>query len=103
MQVPLSLRPVHYFWTAFRRQWRSDLSTTFLTPVLYLASIGVGLGAFIKNGHAVASLGGENYLSFVAPALLVTTAMQVAVERSTYEVYGCKNWWSGAYRSMQAT
>jgi lipooligosaccharide transport system permease protein len=74
-----------------------------LTPVLYLASIGIGLGTFIKNGHAVASLGGENYLSFVAPALLVTTAMQVAVERSTYEVYGCKNWWSGAYRSMQAT
>ncbi len=103
MEIPMSLRPLHYFWTTFVRQWRSDISTTFLTPVLYLASIGLGLGHFIAHGRALASLGGENYLSFVAPALLVTTAMQVAVSRSTYDVYGCKNWWSGAYRSMLAT
>src|SRR5579875_2850787 len=101
-QVPMRLRPLHYFWATFRRQWRSDISTTFLTPVLYLASIGAGLGSFIKGGQVLASLGGEDYLSFVAPALLVTTAMQVAVSRSTYDVYGCKNWWSGAYRSMLA-
>ena len=92
-----------YFWAQFRRTWRADISTTFLTPLLYLASIGAGLGALVGHGRPLASLGGEDYLSFVAPALLATTAMQVALARSTYEVWGCLYEWSGAYRSMQAS
>jgi lipooligosaccharide transport system permease protein len=87
----------------FRRTWKADIGTTFLTPVLFLASLGLGLGGLIGHGEALASLGGENYVSFVAPALLVTTAMQVAMTRATYEVWGCVNNWSGAYRSMQAS
>jgi lipooligosaccharide transport system permease protein len=71
--------------------------------MLYLASLGAGLGTLIGHGHALASLGGEDYLSFVAPALLASTAMQVALVRATYEVWGCCNKWSGAYRSMQAS
>jgi len=102
-QVPVPLRPLSYFWAQFRRTWRADISTTFLTPVLYLASIGAGLGSLVGHGQPLASLGGENYLSFVAPALLVTTAMQVAIVRSTYEVWGFANFWTGAYRSMQAS
>ena len=103
VQIPASLRSVTYFWVQFRRTWRADIGTTFLTPVLFLASIGVGLGGLIGHGEAVPSLGGVDYVSFVAPALLVTTAMQVAIIRATYEVWGCANPWSGAYRSMQAS
>jgi lipooligosaccharide transport system permease protein len=51
----------------------------------------------------LASLGGENYLSFVAPALLAATAMQVAISRSTYEIFGYLNRWNGTYLSMQAS
>jgi lipooligosaccharide transport system permease protein len=102
MASPMSLRPLSYFWVCFLRQWRSDIGATFLTPVLYLASMGLGLGAFIGHGHSLPTLGGENYVSYVAPALLATTAMQVAMVRATYEVFGCVNRWSGAYRSMQA-
>jgi lipooligosaccharide transport system permease protein len=103
MPVPTTLRPISYFWAQFRRTWKADISTTFLTPLLYLASIGAGVGALVGHGRPLASLGGENYLSFVAPALLATTAMQVALARSTYEVWGCLYEWSGAYRSMQAS
>jgi lipooligosaccharide transport system permease protein len=101
--IPLPFRPLSYFWVQFRRTWKADIGTTFLTPVLFLASLGVGLGGLIGHGEALPSLGGENYVSFVAPALLVTTAMQVAIVRATYEVWGCVNNWSGAYRSMQAS
>lgn len=102
-QLPPSLRPLSYFWVSFRRTWTANISTTFLTPLLYLASLGAGLGALVGHGHALASLGGEDYLSFVAPALLATTAMQVALGQATYEVWGARNFWSGAYRSMQAS
>ena len=101
--VPASLRPLSYFWVMFRRTWMSTLSTTFVTPLLFLASIGAGLGSLVGHGRPLASLGGETYLSFVAPALLATTAMEVALGQATYEVWGARNFWSGAYRSMQAS
>ena len=97
------MRPLSYFWTQFLRTWKADIGTTFLTPVLYLASLGLGLGSLVGHGHALASLGGESYLSFVAPALLAATAMQVAMSRSTYEIFGYLNRWNGTYLSMQAS
>jgi lipooligosaccharide transport system permease protein len=99
----MAMRPLSYFWTQFLRTWKADIGTTFLTPVLYLASLGLGLGSLVGHGHALASLGGENYLSFVAPALLAATAMQVAISRSTYEIFGYLNRWNGTYLSMQAS
>ena len=101
--LPAPLRPLSYFWVSFRRTWMSTLSTTFLTPLLYLASLGAGLGALVGHGQRLASLGGQDYVSFVAPALLAATAMQVAIAQATYDVWGACNPWSGAYRSMQAS
>ena len=57
MQVPMAMRPLSYFWTQFLRTWKADIGTTFLTPVLYLASLGLGLGSLVGHGHALASLG----------------------------------------------
>jgi lipooligosaccharide transport system permease protein len=101
--LPPALRPLSYFWRMYRRAWMADLSTTFFTPLLYLASLGAGLGHLVGHGRALPSLGGQTYLSFVAPALLAATAMQVALAQATYEVWGARNFWSGAYRSMQAS
>jgi len=103
MRAPMALRPFSYFWAQFVKTWIGDISTTFFTPLLFLASIGAGLGSLIGHGEALPSLGGENYLSFVAPALLAATAMQVAIARATYDVFGYCNYWTGAYRSMQAS
>jgi lipooligosaccharide transport system permease protein len=101
--LPAVLRPVSYFWVQYLRTWKADLGTSFVTPLLYLVSLGLGLGSLIGHGRSLASLGGVDYRSFVAPALLATTAMQVAIGRATYEVWGSCNPWSGAYRSMQAS
>lgn len=92
-----------YFWVVYRRTWKADVGSTLIAPVLYLASIGVGLGSLVGHGRPLASLGHEDYLSFLAPALLVTTTMQAAIGRATYEVWSGCNVWSGAYRSMQAS
>ncbi|QMU73558.1 ABC transporter permease [Streptacidiphilus sp. P02-A3a] len=54
-------------------------------PVLYLLSVGVGIGALV--GH-VAGLGpsGVGYSAFVAPALLATAAMNGAMNETTFNL-----------------
>lgn len=69
---------------AYRRAW-VFFATGFLEPVLYLFSIGVGVGAMVD----AFSFRGEpvSYAAFVAPALLATSAMNGAVMDSTFSVY----------------
>ena len=59
--------------------------TGFLEPLLYLFSIGVGVGQMIDtfefNGRAV------DYAAFVAPGMLAASAMNGAVLDSTFSVF----------------
>ena len=64
----------------YRRSWLVFL-TGFLEPVLYLFSIGVGLGALVGD------IGGVDYASFVAPAMLAASAMNGAVFEATFGVF----------------
>ena len=79
---PLSL--IYRNLAAYRRGWLVFL-TGFLEPVLYLFSIGVGVGALISGfdvgGHQV------TYAAFVAPAMLATSAMNGAILDSTFNVF----------------
>jgi lipooligosaccharide transport system permease protein len=80
------------FWLVnYRRTWRGSAYSSFLNPVLYLGSIGLGLGTLV-NRHGGAALGGVSYLSFLAPGLLAATAMQTAIGESTYPVLGSVKW-----------
>jgi lipooligosaccharide transport system permease protein len=60
-------------------------------PVLYLLGLAVGLAALIE---APIQVGGEEvpYLVFVAPALLMTSAVAVASEEFTYPVMSGFKW-----------
>ncbi|MGE5286825.1 MAG: ABC transporter permease, partial [Micromonosporaceae bacterium] len=60
-------------------------------PLLYLASMGAGLGSLV-NQHASAQLGGVSYLEYIAPGLLAATGMQIALGASTYPVLGGVKW-----------
>jgi lipooligosaccharide transport system permease protein len=89
-------------WHAYgyRRVWRGSVTTSFLNPVFFLLSIGVLLGALVDRTRP--DLGGLNYVEFVAPALLATTAMQTATSTSTYPVLaGLK--WLRTYHAVVAT
>src|SRR5271169_897159 len=83
-QTPPSLRVLRYYAHAYRRTWRSSITTSFLYPVLYLASMGIGLGSLV-NRHA-GKIDHFGYLSFIAPGLLAATAMQIAANESMYPV-----------------
>lgn len=87
-------------YTAFRRAWLIFLSG-FAEPVLYLFTLGVGLGALIGT---VTSDGGTEvpYAVFVAPAMLATSAMNGAVFDSTFNVF-FKLRYAKLYDAMLAT
>jgi len=69
----------------YRHDW-SVLISGFFEPLFYLLSIGIGLGKLVgtvtgPGGHPI------GYTSFVAPALLATSAMNGAVIDSTFNVF----------------
>ena len=70
---------------AYRHAWLI-LASGFFEPLFYLLSIGVGIGALVGT---VTGPGGQTigYTSFVAPALLATSAMNVAIMDSTFNVF----------------
>jgi lipooligosaccharide transport system permease protein len=69
----------------YRHTW-SVLISGFFEPLFYLLSIGIGLGKLVG---AVTGPGGQpvGFTSFVAPALLATSAMNGAVMDSTFNVF----------------
>ena len=100
--VPAPLRGVEYFALAYRRTWQGSMVSTFVTPVLYLAAMGVGLGSFVNKGGNAAALGHQSYLHFVAPALAAATAAQTATSEATFPIMGAIKW-TRTYYAMIAT
>jgi lipooligosaccharide transport system permease protein len=79
----------------YRRTWRSSLAMNFVYPVLYLTAMGVGLGGLVNRHLApthAASIGGVPYLAFIAPGILASSAMQIAIAESTWPVLGRIKW-----------
>ncbi|WP_240644191.1 ABC transporter permease [Antribacter gilvus] len=77
MLVERNVRSYKHGWIA--------LVTGFLEPVLYLFSLGVGIGALVQT--VTTDSGEVPYAAFVAPALLATSAMNGAVYDSTFNVF----------------
>jgi lipooligosaccharide transport system permease protein len=86
----------------YRRVWRGSLFSTFLSPVLFLAAMGIGLGSFVDKGSTIASLGGVSYAAFLAPGLLAAQGMQTATAESTWPVMGGFTW-DRTFHGMYAT
>jgi lipooligosaccharide transport system permease protein len=94
-----ALRAYRYWLASYRRTWRGSISTTVVSPVLYLAAMGIGLGSLVHRSPAT---GGGPYVQFIGPGLLAATAMQVGAAESTYAVLGSFKW-VRVYHAMAAT
>ena len=71
-------------------------------PVLYLVSIGLGVGAYIDKNTGGMGVDGVSYITFLAPALLATAAIQGAIDESVYPTLeGFK--WDKILFSMNST
>jgi lipooligosaccharide transport system permease protein len=85
------MRVVEHHVFVYRRTWRGSVFSTFLNPILYLAAIGVGLGAFVDESNP-SGIDGVSYVMFLAPGILVATAMNTATGESTYPVMAGIRW-----------
>lgn len=75
---------VYRNFLAYRRAW-TVFATGFLEPVLYLFSIGIGVGQIVHgfefNGEPIA------YRDFVAPGMLAASAMNGALLDATFNFF----------------
>ena len=83
----------------YLKTFRASIFSSFLTPILFLTAMGLGLGAYVDANQ---SLGGVSYLAFLAPGLLVATCMQTAAFEATFPIMAGLVW-SRVYHAMYAT
>ena len=99
------VRVTAYWLQAYRRVWVGSVFSDFLVPVVFLAGLGLGLGALVDGGAGGGSgspVAGVGYAAFVAPGILAAQAMQTGVAEATYPVMGAIKW-NRAYHAMLAT
>jgi len=101
MTMPLALRVLESEARVYRRIWRASIASSFLNPILYLAAMGVGLGSLV-DANLPDGIGGVPYLTFLAPGLLVATAMQTGAAEGAWKVMaGLK--WTKTYHAKLST
>jgi lipooligosaccharide transport system permease protein len=95
----LFFRPVERNLVAYRRMWVVFL-TGFAEPLLYLLSIGVGVGALASD----VAVGGKMlpYRAFVAPGMLAVSAMNGAILDTMFNFF-FKFKYAKTFDSMLAT
>jgi lipooligosaccharide transport system permease protein len=80
----------------YRRTWKWNLLPNFFEPLLYLVSVGIGVGAYISE------MGGTSYAAFLAPGLVAVSAMNGASFEVTYNAFVRMNF-EKTYESMLTT
>ncbi len=80
----------------YRRTWKLNILPNFFEPLLYLVSIGVGVGAYVSE------MGGTSYVAFLAPGLVAVAAMNGASFEVTYNAFVRLNF-EKTYESMLTT
>ena len=88
---------LEYNLVSYRRTWRGSALSSFVLPVLFVLGFGLSVGSMVNT----TALGGGSYLSFIAPGMIATTGMQVALGEAMYPVMA-KFEWIRTYHAMTA-
>lgn len=103
ISTPGAFRVASWHLTLYRRFWRMNVLSGFLQPMLYLLGLGVGVGSLVDaNSSSTDTLGGLSYVAYVAPGLVITTAMALGSLESMWPVMGGLRW-SRGYHGIAAT
>jgi lipooligosaccharide transport system permease protein len=98
-------RALWYHAAFWARTWRGQVISSFLFPILYLTSMGIGVGKLV-NEH-VHLIDGVHYLPFVAPALLAMNAMQISSNETMWPILASFKWtrsyWTAVSTPISAT
>jgi lipooligosaccharide transport system permease protein len=77
-------RVAEYRLRTVTKWWGSIVAFGLGNPILFLLSVGLGVGALVDANNPGDSLGGVGYLQFVAPALLAAAAIQGVMDEVTF-------------------
>ena len=88
--APLAFRALERDIVVNRRLWWTSLTTYFLSPLLFLGAMGLGLGGLVDE--RTGEVDGLRYLVFVAPGILAAGAMQSGAAESLWPVLGGMKW-----------
>lgn len=85
----------------YLKTWKTNFIPPLVEPLLYLLSIGIGVGALISGiddglGHRM------SYRQFVAGGILAITMMQVAFGETTYNSF-IRMWFQKTWEAITAT
>ena len=94
-------RAASIYFLRFRRAGHSTLLVAALNPLCVLGAMGLGLGSLIDPA-TTQSLGGHDYVSFLAPGMMAAFAMQGGAGESLWPVLGGIKW-EGTYVAQVAT
>lgn len=83
-------RAVEREMRVFSKLWRGTIFSTFLSPVLFLLAMGVGVGGMVDERSG--GVAGLNYLAFVVPGIMAASAMQTAAGDSLWGVMAGMKW-----------
>ena len=91
---------VAHHLTVYRRTWKGSIIGRFLSPLFFLLSMGLGLGALVDD--SAGGVDGIPYLQYVVPGIVAVQGMWLAFGESTYAVFGYIRW-NQMYAAMLAT
>ena len=74
----------------YRRTWRGSIISRFLSPLFFLAAMGLGLGSLVDS--SAGGVGGQPYLQFVVPGIVAYQAALLGFGDATYPVLGYIKW-----------
>jgi lipooligosaccharide transport system permease protein len=81
MKLKRAFRVWQRHLTVYTKLYKSSIALNFIEPVLYLAALGLGLGAFVQQ------INGVPYIQFIAPGIIASSSMFAAIYECTYGTY----------------
>jgi lipooligosaccharide transport system permease protein len=81
MKIKRAFRVWQRHLTVYTKLYKSSIALNFVEPILYLAALGLGLGAYVKE------IDGVPYIKFIAPGIIGSSAMFAAIYECTYGTY----------------
>jgi lipooligosaccharide transport system permease protein len=95
------VRVLHRNALVYRRYWRGSLFFSFLSPLLFVGAIGLGVGALVAQ-RSPEAFGPGGYLAFFSTGMLAAAAMNTATFESSWPISSKFNWGRN-YEAMYAT
>lgn len=95
---PSPIPVLEHLLVQYKRTWRGSVFTTFVIPILFLLGMGVSVGAYVDRGGTL----GVPYLDYIAPGLLASSVLQMALGEATWPVLAAFEW-QRIFFGMQAS